>query len=99
MGSTKLRRLLNNESKWVDKDAPRHKHDYSEHTIVQLRNVDKVSYYDVMKCKRCNSFKAISKPMSAMGFIGNTYDGDLPILKLYRSHKWIIGFSGATLEL
>ena len=97
MGKAKIRRILSSESKWIDKDAPRHKHNYSTHAVVQLRNVDKVSYYDVMKCSKCNSFKTIPKPTSAMGFIGDTYKGDLPILRLYSSHKWIMGFSGSTL--
>lgn len=98
MGKAKIKRILSSESKWVDKDAPRHKHNYSNHAVVQLRNVDNISYYDVMKCSECSSFKTIPKPGSISGLIGGTYSGDLEIIRLYSSHKWRLGFADAVLD-
>ena len=101
MGNTKLRRLLSKECKWIDKLAPKHKHEFNVHAIVRLRNLnDKLTYYDVMKCKHCSSFKSIPREGAINGFISdNNYDKSLPMIKLFRSHQYTIGFDDAVLDI
>ena len=101
MGHTKLRRLFKQECKWTDKTAKKHKHIFNVRSVMRLRNMlDDVEFYDVMKCKYCNSFISIPKEGAINGFIKDkNYDKTLPMIKLYRSHKYTIGFDGAVLDL
>ena len=100
MGSTKLRRLFKSECKWTDKTAKKHKHIFNIHAIMQLRNMNNhLSYYDIMKCEFCNSFISIPKEGAINGFIkDDKYDKNLPMIKLYKSHKYTIGFDDAILD-
>lgn len=100
MGNTKIRKLLEKERRWNDKNAPKHKHSFTVHAIVQLTDgKDSVSYYDVMKCEHCNSFEAIPKEKNNLGLItDNNIDKSLPIIKLKKPQKWIIGFANAELN-
>lgn len=101
MGHTKLRKLFKQECKWTDKSAKRHKHIFNTHTIMRLRNMDnQISYYDVMKCEYCNSFMSIPKEGAINGYIkNNEFDKSLPMIKLYRTHKFTIGFDDAVLDM
>lgn len=101
MGHTKLRKLFKQECKWTDKTTKRHKHIFNTHAVMQLRNMsNEVAYYDVMKCEHCNSFVSIPKEGAINGYIsGGVYDKTLPMIKLYRTHKYTIGFDDAVLDL
>jgi hypothetical protein len=104
MGNTKLRKLTSSESKWTDKEASKHKHKFTIHTLMILRNMDnRVEYYDVMKCEHCDSFRSIKKPGSVSGLISKeqlTSDMmEMPKLRMYRSHRWSIGFNDMVKEL
>lgn len=98
MGSNSLRRICKEESKWTDKDATRHKHNFCIEACVEMLQGDShhASYYHVMKCEYCNSFRCIEKEGSIMGYVPTCISG-LPLIKLYRSHK-TIGFKGAVLQ-
>ena len=100
MGYTQIRRLCKNEARWTDKSASKHKHIFSVHAVARLKRSDgRCEYFDVMKCKHCNSFKGIPREGSSSGFIsGDNYESGLPIIKLKSSHSYIIGFKDATLE-
>lgn len=102
MGNTKLRRLISQEQKWVDKSTLKHRHRYCIQTLVQLRHADTgwYTYHNVMKCNRCNSFKSIPSPGAIDGFISDNskIDLTLPVIKLYTSHKHILGWKDAQLD-
>lgn len=103
MGYTNLRKIYKKQSKWTEKGVNRHKHNFSVHSIVKLRNIlNHVEYYDVMKCEYCNSFQCISKEGSVSGFITEQEYMEkynhLPILKMYRGHKYSIGFDDMELD-
>ena len=100
MGYAQLRKIYKSETKWTDKTANKHKHDFCVHAIVRLRHLESgTDYYDVMKCKHCNSFRSMPKEGAINGFIsGRDYNGELPLIKLKTSHKYIIEFKGAELD-
>lgn len=103
MGKNAIRRLLTQGSKWTDKTAKRHKHDFSVHTILRLRRnngfQEFIEYFDVTKCKHCNSFKTNSKEGSSNGFISDdNYDRSLPLLKLKTNHMWLMDFKDLSLD-
>lgn len=100
MGNTKIRRLLKKEQKWIDKNAPNHKHIFSKHFIVSIKkpsmgnNLEPVVwYYNVMKCEYCDSFVSIPKEGSNSGFINEITDEYryLPII-YFVSNKNTLGF-------
>ncbi len=101
MGSTKLRKLIKSETKWTDKNTIRHRHNFCIHTIAEVINGSAgfKSYYNVMKCEYCNSFKCISQPNNVMGLIQPGYiDTTLPVIRLYSPHTWIIGWKDVVLR-
>ena len=83
-----LRQMRNKEQRWADKSAKRHKHNYVEHYIAKIGN----SYHDIMKCDKCDSFKAIQHKGSFCGLVFE-YDTNLPIITFERT-KCNIGFDG-----
>ena len=98
MGHNSLRRVITSECKWTDKDAPKHKHNFCIEACVEMVQGEKnwVSYYHFMKCDCCNSLHSIPKEGAVNGFIQMRLP-NLPLIKLYRSHK-TIGFKGAILR-
>lgn len=98
MGNNSIRRIIKQEQKWRDKSCPKHKHNFSIHALAQInRGEQDTSYYNVMKCTKCNSFNCIERPGAADGFIMNEdlIDMSLPIIKLYTPHKWLVGWKDA----
>lgn len=101
-GRNNIRRLLKSETIWKDREQIKHKHDFSMHSIAEVTYGDPalgrqfIGYYDVMKCRYCNSFKAISRDGAIDGYMpGYVYNGSLPLIRLYKSNK-TLGYSGAT---
>jgi hypothetical protein len=94
---------LNNSEKWVDKSAPRHKHEYSIQAVARVRQETKHDskpifvYYSVLKCKHCNSFVGIPREGAYDGYMGDYCPSNRPIIKLYKSKK-SLDFKGAVLE-
>ncbi len=87
-------------NKWTDKSVARHKHDFCIRAVCRLRNgTGAFTFYNVVKCSKCNSFHCIPTDKSAAGFIDESgVDPSLPMICLKRSHKYLIGFNGAILE-
>lgn len=60
MGNNKIRRLIKSESKWTDKSAKKHKHNFSETVLIYIHGNENKHifgrYYTANKCKYCNSF-------------------------------------------
>ena len=86
LGNTKLRRLLVKESKWTDKEAPKHKHNFCEPVIVEVQKPFYSLYYKALKCNRCYSFRNAKCCKEATE----------PTIRLKSSHS-MIGFKDAVL--
>lgn len=94
---TKLRRLIAQSTKWTDKSADRHRHDFSVHAVVKMRSKGYVRFYDVMKCSTCSSFHCIGKEGNVSGLLKESeVDCSLPVIILERNH-FAIGFNDASL--
>lgn len=95
MGNTKIRKLIAQESKWTDKSAPKHKHDFSVPAIVHVHMSSGADLsYSVTKCTHCSSFvnaKSISSKIDSRHLAGEE-------VHLYSPHKWIIGFKDVKLK-
>ena len=63
MGNLKLRKLIERDTIYKDKYKEfRHTCKFEVHSILKVFNLDgKCSYYDVVKCNECLSFKSIAK--------------------------------------
>lgn len=95
--SNSLKRFFIHQSKWTDKTAPRHKHDFSIESCVELHKPrNSVYYYHVMKCRHCNSFKGIPREHAIDGYCSSRIE-DLPLIKMKSPHS-MIGFEDAVLE-
>ena len=101
-GRNSIRRLLKSETVWKDREQLKHKHDFSIHQVAEVTYGNPelgrqfIGYYDVMKCRYCNSFKAISRDGAIDGYMpGYVYNGSLPLIRLYKSNK-TLGYGGAT---
>ena len=95
MGNTKIRKLINQESKWTDKSAPKHKHDFSVPAIIYMHmSSGAVLSYSATKCTHCNSFtnaRFISSKATMQPLAGEE-------IHLCSPHKWIIGFKDVKLK-
>ena len=103
IGSYNLRKILNSESKCTDKIASKHKHRFSVLAIAEVQQPNAVYYFDVVKCKDCNSFVGVHRKGAYDGFIGKFEDLSeeekmRPCVKLIKTHK-TIGYKGAELNL
>lgn len=99
VGSNFVRQIKRSEGKWTDKEASKHKHDFSVHAYACVRRADgNRTFYNVMKCKHCNSFKCIPKTGSMMGFMPNGPIEQLPIIRLRTPHKNLISLKDAILD-
>ncbi|MGN0438759.1 MAG: hypothetical protein ACI4F4_09575 [Lachnospiraceae bacterium] len=96
MGKLYLRKTAKAEGCWTDTTAPKHKHNYSIESNVELSQPDGIYYFHVMKCAYCSSFRCIPTEASMHGYIPKPIEG-LPTVKLYRTHK-SIGLKGARLH-
>ena len=68
--------------------VPRHKHDYCVEAIAELhRDKSFISYHQIKKCDKCNSFYCVSTESSMSGLV-QEFDSSLPIVKVKTSHKW-----------
>lgn len=93
MGSAKARRLLRQESKWVDNSQPRHKHRYCNEVIVCLHTASGYEkFYTATKCNRCSSF------INARFIPDYNEQCQVQQINLCSPHKWIIGFADAYLN-
>lgn len=71
MGNLKLRKLIERDTIYKDKYKEfRHICKFEMHSILKVFNLDgKCSYYDVVKCNECLSFKSIAKKGNICGCI------------------------------
>lgn len=71
MGNLKLRKLIERDTIYKDSHKKfRHKCKYKVHCILKVFNIDgKSTYYDVLKCDECLSFKAIAQKGNVCGYI------------------------------
>ncbi len=96
MGNLHLRKLIKNETIWKDKKKFKHKCVFEIHCILKVIDTSNtIKYYDVMKCKKCLSFKSISLPNNVNGVILQNITEDqkkLPMIIGYCKHNYEIGF-------
>ena len=95
MGNAKIRKLIYQESKWTDKSAPKHKHCFATSAVVYVHmSSGEILSYTATKCTHCSS-------LINARFISSKVDYP-PLadeeIHLYSPHKWIIGFTDATLD-
>ncbi len=95
-GHLGLRKIIKEETNWIDKTTYKHKHDYNEHYILkELRPSGKVYYYNILKCKDCLSFKSIPQKGNVQGCIFNDLTEEeekLPKIIGLKKHEYLIGF-------
>lgn len=96
-GHLGLRKILKEETNWLEKNTPKHKHTYSEHYLLkEVSPGGKIRYYNIMKCSECLSFKSIPLPGNIQGCIFDELtleQSKLPQLVGYKRHEHIIGFN------
>lgn len=95
MGNTKIRKLIAQESKWTDKLASKHKHNFIVPVIVRVHmSSEAILSYSATKCTQCSSFvnaKSISSKIDSQPLADEE-------VHIYSPHKWIIGFKDAKLK-
>lgn len=96
MGKNFLRQISDRECRWTDNTVNKHKHDFSIEACVELDSDTFLSYFHVMKCSCCSSFKCIPKERDIWGTLPERLP-NVPLIKLYNSHK-IVNFKGAVLK-
>ena len=99
MGNNSVRQLIKSQQRWNDISVQKHKHIYDVPANVKLEqgsNKRMIMFFQVMKCRHCNSFVIIPSEDSSIGIIDRPFD-DLPVINLYRSHM-DVGFKGAMLK-
>lgn len=71
MGNLKLRKLIERDTIYKDKHKEfRHNCKYEIHSILKVSNIDgRITYYNVLKCNECLSFKVISQKGNVCGCI------------------------------
>ena len=74
MGNLKLRKLIERDTIYKDSHKKfSHKCKHEVHCILKVFNIDgKSTYYDVLKCSDCLSFKAIAQKGNVCGYIFNS---------------------------
>lgn len=99
MGHLHLRKIIKKNTNWIEKNTEKHKHEYNIPYILKAINPNKkTSYYRILKCTECNSFKSVPSPGNVSGFIGfninelNKEEKKLPIIIGYKKHEYLIGF-------
>lgn len=102
-GNTKMRKYQEQNGRWTDKSAAKHKHDYSVPVLVKVicQYTPQYPYhYFAMKCRYCNSFHTMPILSNKTGFIrddlvrGYYEQYDVPVLTLESSKQWVFGFRG-----
>ncbi len=96
MGNLKLRKLIKEETTWIDKNKDNHKCKYLIHCLLKVTTKQNIiKYYDVKKCPKCLSFKSISKWHNVCGCIFNDPTPEqqkLPVISATRNNYYTIGF-------
>ena len=74
MGNLKLRKLIERDTIYKDSHKKfRHKCKHEVHCILKVFNIEgKSTYYNVLKCSNCLSFKAIAQKGNVCGYIFNS---------------------------
>lgn len=84
MGHLSLRRKRKAETRYIEKHTEKHVHDFKIHCILEITNpAGEISYYNVRKCTKCNSFESINEPGNTQGYISknlNKREMKLPII-------------------
>lgn len=99
MGNLKLRKLIERDTIYKDKHKEfRHICKFEVHSILKVFNFDgKCSYYDVVKCNECLSFKSIAKKGNVSGCIFNPLTEEqkkLPMIEAkFRYRNLFVSFS------
>lgn len=95
-GHLGLRKILKDETNWIEKNTQKHKHDYKEHYLLkEISPSGKIMFYNIMKCTDCMSFKSIPLPGNIQGCIFDELteeQKELPQLVCYKKHEHLIGF-------
>ena len=95
-GHLGLRKILKEETNWIEKGTLKHKHDYTEHYILkEITPKDNIRYYNILKCNKCKSFKSIPLKGNIQGCIFDELTDEqnkLPQLVGIKKHEHIIGF-------
>lgn len=96
-GHLKLRKILTDETNWIEKNTKKHKHIYIEPYILeQISPSGKVRYYNILKCQECLSFKSIPQEGNIQGCIFDKLNEEqekLPRLVGIKKHEYLIGFN------
>ncbi len=96
MGHLHLRKVINEETTWVDKSKDKHKCNYVVHCILKVKTKQNITkYYDVKKCDKCLSFKSISKRHNVSGCIFEDLtpvQKKLPVIEALGNNYYTIGF-------
>ena len=69
LGFAKIRRWCRENSKWTDKTAKKHKHNFCIPVIVELQKPKGSVFYKAMRCDSCYSFvdaECIKEPAKAV---------------------------------
>ena len=99
MGNLKLRKLIERDTIYKDKHKEfRHNCKFEMHSILKVFNLDgKCSYYDVVKCNECLSFKSIAKKGNVYGCIFDSLTEEqkkLPMIEAkFRYRNLFVSFS------
>lgn len=99
MGNLKLRKLIERDTIYKDKHKEfRHNCKFEMHSILKVFNLDgKCSYYDVVKCNECLSFKSIAKKGNVCGCIFDSLTEEqkkLPMIEAkFRYRNLFVSFS------
>lgn len=64
-----MRKFFEDRTIWKDKTAPKHKHNYKIHHILEVKYPNRPCYYNVLKCDSCYGFKTISEEHNINGCI------------------------------
>ena len=102
MGRNAIRKIIKAEQKWRDKDSKKHRHIFNIPSIVILYHGETrhITYHNVIKCSYCNSFNTVPREGAVSGYISDIsqVDQNLPTIKMYTPHKWIIGWTDVILK-
>lgn len=70
MGHLHFRKLIKKETVFIEKKVPKHNHEFKTHCILEVTCLTgSISYYNVKKCTKCNSFESISEEGNIQGAI------------------------------
>lgn len=95
VGHLKLRKLIKDDTTYLQKTDIKHKHEFVQKFILEERapNGEK-SYFEILKCDKCLSFKSVPTESNSSGYIGelNEEQKKMPKIIGIKKHDHLIGF-------